>query len=118
MPITTGDDYDQPMGGPKEDALAVFDRFLTAFTAADVDAVVGEFWPDTLFWGTTKPALITTPEGVQEYFRPVRGLKPNECRAASLEASALVGSDSVVLISGYGRLRMLSMTSRRSRPYG
>ena len=27
--------------GPKEDAQAVFDRFLTAFTAANVDAVVG-----------------------------------------------------------------------------
>jgi ketosteroid isomerase-like protein len=34
---------------PEENAQAVFDRFLTAFTAADVDAVVGIFWPDALF---------------------------------------------------------------------
>ena len=27
--------------GPKEDAQAVFDKFLAAFTAADVDGVVG-----------------------------------------------------------------------------
>jgi hypothetical protein len=48
--------------GPKEDSQAVFDRFQTAFTAADVDAVVGVFWPDALFWGTTMPNLATTPE--------------------------------------------------------
>ena len=46
---------------PNENALAVFDRFVTAFTAADVDAVVGIFWPDALFWGTTRPDLVTTP---------------------------------------------------------
>ena len=85
---------------PKENALAVFDRFLTAFTAADIDAVVGVFWPETLFWGTTRPDLVTTPEAVREYFKPVGDLKPNEWRATSLGTSALVVSDSVVLISG------------------
>jgi uncharacterized protein (TIGR02246 family) len=85
---------------PKENAQAVFDRFLTAFTAADVDAVVGLFWPDTLFWGTTRPDLVTTPEAVREYFKPVGNLKPNEWSATSLGTSALVVSDSVVLISG------------------
>ena len=86
---------------PKEIALAVFDSFLTAFTAAVVDAVVGLFWPDALFWGTTKPDLATTAKAVREYFKPVGNLKPNEWRAASLGTSTLAVSDSVVLISGF-----------------
>ena len=87
--------------GPKEDAQAVFDRFLTAFTAADVDGVVGVFWPDTLFWGTVKPDLVTTPEAVREYFKQALGTrKPNEAKATTLATSAMMVSDSVVLISG------------------
>jgi uncharacterized protein (TIGR02246 family) len=85
---------------PAENAQAVFDRFLMAFTAADVDAVAGLFWPDALFWGTTRPDLVTTPEAVREYFKPVGNLKPGEWRATSGGTSALVVSESVVLISG------------------
>jgi uncharacterized protein (TIGR02246 family) len=87
--------------GPKEDAQAVFDRFLTTLTAANVDAVVGVFWPDALFWGTTKPDLATTPEALREYFfKGLGSRKPDEQKATSLATSVLVVSDSVVLISG------------------
>jgi hypothetical protein len=61
-----------------------FDRFLTTLTAADLDAVVGVFWPDALFWGTTKPDLATTPEAVREYFfKGLGSRKPNEQKATS-----------------------------------
>ena len=86
--------------GPKEDAQSVFDRFLTAFTAADIDAAVDAFWPDTLFWGTVMPNLATTPGAVREYFKPLSDRKPNERRATSLDTSAVAVSESVVLISG------------------
>ena len=90
------------IAGPKEDAQAVFDRFLTNFTAADMDGVVGLFWPDAQFWGTTLPNLATTPEAVREYFKPGLGTrKPNEARATLAGSpSVLMLSDSVVLISG------------------
>ncbi len=91
---------DNPGEGPKASALTVFDAFLTAFTAADVDAVVGLFWDDALFWGTTGPDLVKTIEAVREYFKPLGNLKPSEWRAASLGTSPLVVSDAVVLISG------------------
>lgn len=95
--------------GPKEDSQAVLDRFLTAFTAADVDAVVGVFWPDALFWGTTMPNLATTPEVVREYFnRGIGSRKPNELKATPLETSALVVSDSVVLISGLRQVERIA----------
>ena len=88
--------------GPGEDAQAVFDKFLTNFTAADIDGVVGLFWPDALFWGTTLPNLATTPEAIREYFKPGLGTrKPNEVKATLAGTpSVLVLSDSVVLISG------------------
>lgn len=95
--------------GPKEDSQAVFDRFLTAFTAADVDALVGVFWPDALFWGTTMPSLAITPEAVREYFsRALGSRKPNELKATPLETSMLVVSDSVVLISGLWQVERIA----------
>ena len=86
---------------PKEDAQAVFDKFLTNYTAADLDGVVGLFWPDALVWGTQLPNLATTPEAVRDYFKPLNERKPNE-RTATLAGtpSVLVVSDSAVLISG------------------
>ena len=47
------------IAGPKEDAQAVFDKFLTNFTAADMDGVVGLFWPDAQFWGTRVSVVVT-----------------------------------------------------------
>ena len=90
------------IAGPKEDAQAVFDKFLANFTAADIDGVVGLFWPDAQFWGTTLPNLATTPDAVREYFRPGLGTrKPNEAKATLAGAPSVhVVSDSVVLIAG------------------
>jgi uncharacterized protein (TIGR02246 family) len=87
--------------GPKEDAQAVFDKFLTNYTAADFDGVVALFWPDALVWGTQMPNLATTPEAVREYFKPLSSRQPNERKATLAGAPAvLVVSDSAVLISG------------------
>ena len=87
--------------GPKEDAVAVFDKFLTNYTASDFEGVVGLFWPDALFWGTQLPNLATTPEAVREYFKPMSTRKPNERKATwAGTPSVLVVSDSAVLISG------------------
>ena len=54
--------------GAKEDGQAVFEKFLTVFTSANVDSMVGMFWPDALFWGTTMVDLSTTPDGIRAYF--------------------------------------------------
>jgi ketosteroid isomerase-like protein len=77
------------VAGPREDAQAVFDKFLTSFTAANAEEVVSLFTPDALFWGTTMPNLATTPARA-----------PGVVKATSLGTSALVLSDSVVLVSG------------------
>jgi hypothetical protein len=59
----------------------VFQRFLTEFTAADIDGVAGTFWPNALLWGNTSSTLAATPEEVREYFKPVSTRKPNEWKA-------------------------------------
>ena len=53
---------------PKEDAVAVFEEFLTALTAADADRVLSLFAPDALVWGTGMRDLATTPQAVRQYF--------------------------------------------------
>jgi uncharacterized protein (TIGR02246 family) len=80
----------------------VFDKFLAAFTAADVDGVVALFAPDALVWGTGMRELATTPEPVRQYFLSALGnLKPNERKASAVGlAAAMVLSDNAVLVSG------------------
>jgi hypothetical protein len=38
--------------GPKEDALAVLDKWTKAFSTSDVDGIVKLYAPDALFIGT------------------------------------------------------------------
>lgn len=87
--------------GPREDGLAVFDRFLSAFTAADTEGVVGLFAPDALFWGTTLSDLATTPGAVRDYFSRLSAWTPSQRKASALgPASAVVLSSEAVLVSG------------------
>jgi uncharacterized protein (TIGR02246 family) len=94
--------------GPKEDAQAVFDKFLTAFTAANVDDVVGLFAPDALVWGTTMRDLGTTPEAVRQYFSGISNYKPDQRKASAAGPySALVLSDNTVLVSGMWQIEQV-----------
>jgi hypothetical protein len=85
--------------GPKEDAQAAYDAFFPAFVAGNNEQVASLFAPDALFYGTLSPDLVTTPEGVSQYFRAALS-SPVPVKATSLSSSALVLSDRVVLISG------------------
>ena len=94
--------------GPKEDAEAVFDSFLTAFTAADLDGVLGLFAPDALVWGTGMRDLATTPEPVRQYFSAISTREPNRFKASAFgPASVLVLSDDAVLVSGMWQVEVV-----------
>jgi hypothetical protein len=54
--------------GPKEDALAVVDKWTKAFAASDVDGIVKRYAPDALFVGTSSKAVVVKPEGIRSYF--------------------------------------------------
>ena len=88
----------QAYAGPKEDAQAVFEKFLAAFSAGDVDGVLNLFAPDALVWGTLMTDLATTPPAVREYFK---GVGTRTVKASVFgNPSALVLSDNAVLLSG------------------
>jgi uncharacterized protein (TIGR02246 family) len=85
--------------GPKEDALAVLDKWTKAFAASDVDAIVKLYAPDALFMGTGSKTVVTDPAAIRKYFEGA--LLTRKPRAAPIsDQSVMVLSDTVVLIAG------------------
>lgn len=85
--------------GPREDALAVVERWVAAFTASDIDAIVALHAPDALFIGTGSRSVINDPAAVRTYFE--RALLNNRPRSAKLgEHMVTVVSDSTVIVTG------------------
>lgn len=93
---------------PKEDAVAVFEEFLTALTAADADRVLSLFAPDALVWGTGMRDLATTPQAVRQYFSADGAADLNQFKASTFGTlSALVLSEDTVLVSGMWQLEAI-----------
>jgi len=86
--------------GPKEDALAAYQKFFDAFTTDNQDQIVRLFAPDALFYGTRSTELVTTSEGIRQYFVEALSGKRGSVKATPFEQAALALSDNVVAISG------------------
>lgn len=86
--------------GPREDALAAYDKFFISFTTGNQAQVAALFAPDALFYGTGSADVVTTPEGVIAYFTRALSGTRGEVKARPFEKTALQLSDSVVAISG------------------
>lgn len=85
------------------DALAVVQRWATAFDESNVDAIVSLYAPDALFFGTGSKALVNTPEGIRSYFET--GLSRDKPRGAELlEHAVQIVSDDVVVVTGKDRV--------------
>ena len=85
--------------GPAEDAEAAFSRFFPAMAARNQAEVAAMFAPDAQFYGTVSPELVTTPEGILEYFAVGLG-GPGSPRGTPLQLTSTALSDDVVLIAG------------------
>jgi hypothetical protein len=83
-----------------DDASDVFESFLTSFTNGDFDGVVGLFSEDAMFWGTGSPTLVEVNSGIQQYFARLNTQGSDELIARAIDYSALVLSESSVLVSG------------------
>jgi uncharacterized protein (TIGR02246 family) len=94
------------IAGPKEEGQAVFDKFLSEFTANNVDGVFSLFSDDALFWGTASRDLIASPAGIQQYFATAFATPPSKGAKASTlgPASVTVISDNVIAVSGMWKL--------------
>jgi uncharacterized protein (TIGR02246 family) len=85
--------------GPQDEALAVVNKWVQAFDASDVDAIVKLYAPDALFMGTGSRSVVTDPAGVRRYFeQALLTQRPRSARV--LESTAMVLSDSAVVING------------------
>jgi uncharacterized protein (TIGR02246 family) len=84
---------------PKDDAMAVIDRWAKAFAASDVDGITALYSPDALFLGTGSKTVATTPEEIRSYFE--NALLNNRPRGASLsDSTTMVLSDGAVIVTG------------------
>jgi hypothetical protein len=86
--------------GPIDDAHAAYDRFFTKFTTNNHEQLGELFASDVLFFGTGSSDVITTHEGVVDYFRNAISGTRGETRAMRFESRALLLSASIVVISG------------------
>jgi uncharacterized protein (TIGR02246 family) len=90
----------QISAAPKEDALAAYHKFFESFTTDNHDQVALLFAPDALFYGTGSSEVVTTRDGIRQYFAGALTGKRGTTRATPFEQTASVLSDTIVAISG------------------
>lgn len=88
------------LAGPKEDALAAYQKFFEAFTTDNHDQVAALFAPDALFYGTASSEVVTTPEGIRQYFVAALTGTRGATKATPFTQTALALTDDIVAISG------------------
>ena len=86
------------LAGPKEEALAAFKNFFAYFTTDNHEQLSALFAPDALFYGTISTELVTTPEGIRDYFTTALSHTRGEVMARPFNASATALADDIVLI--------------------
>ncbi len=95
--------FSSAIAGPKEEAFQVVESWAKAFTAADVDSIVGLYAADAVFMGTGTKTIVTQAEGVKKYFETA--LLGNRKFVASLVDSSVVAlNDSTVVVTGLDKL--------------
>ena len=91
------------MAGPKEEAFQVVEQWAKAFTAADVETIVGLYAPDAVFMGTGSKTIVTKPEDVRKYFAATL-LGARRFVATFVDSSVVAVSDTVVVVTGLDKL--------------
>ncbi|MDI1266894.1 MAG: SgcJ/EcaC family oxidoreductase [bacterium] len=87
------------IGGPKEEALQVVEKWTNAFTGSDVDGIVKLYAADAVMIGTGSKALIASQEGIRKYFDDV--FRSGKYTPALGEHSVLQISDTAVVVTGF-----------------
>ncbi len=80
-------------------ALAILTRWIEAFSAGDVDAIVDLYAPDALFIGTSSKDVVTETADVRSYFE--NALHTRKLTTAPLQSqSVMVLSEDAALVTG------------------
>lgn len=85
--------------GPREDALAEYEKFFAYFTTDNHEQLISLFSADALFIGTISPELVTDPAGIREYFVKALSRSRGEVRANVFGTTATALSETVVLVT-------------------
>ena len=85
--------------GPREDASAAYEQFFKFFTTDNHDRLMTVFSSDCIFYGTISPGLITSSDGIREYFVKALSSSRGEVKANLFETTATVLTDEVVLVT-------------------
>lgn len=85
--------------GPREDALAAYEKFFAYFTTDNHDQLVTVFSSDAVFYGTISPEVTTTTEGIREYFVKALSSTRGEVKANLFRTTATQLSDDVVVVT-------------------
>jgi uncharacterized protein (TIGR02246 family) len=93
--------------GPAEDANSALDRFSTAYTANDVDALVQLYSPNTILLGTNSPNISEGRDAVRAYFTNLK-LAGSGNRNQIQERKTIVINDNAVLITGFYEFTRIS----------
>jgi hypothetical protein len=89
---------------PQEEGQAVFEKFLNDFSSGNADAVARNFAPEAMFWGTISPTLITTPQGVKQYFVTAFEKLPGMKASPVGQVSVVTLANNVIAMAGVWRM--------------
>jgi hypothetical protein len=57
------------MAGPAEDGAAAIDRWVAAYNANDLEALMKAYAPDAILQGTSEPQINVGTEDLRKYFK-------------------------------------------------
>jgi hypothetical protein len=84
----------QALAGPAEDGAAAIDRWVTAYNAADLEALMKAYAPDAILQGTSEPQINVGTSDLRQYFKRL----PNGGSSVSIqERRMVVINDTTVL---------------------
>lgn len=87
------------IAAPADEASAVVNRWVSAYSANDATAVLSLYTPDAILFGTSSPALLQGTEAIRGYFARL----PNSGNSVALGDRRVLelGPDAVLVIGYY-----------------
>ncbi len=89
---------------PPDSPLAALHAWIDAFNATDAARVVALYAPDAVLWGTLATALISTREGLRDYFERALGGTPRP--SVELQHAVVQSPGGLAVVSGAYLLRL------------
>ena len=91
-----------PLARPQNGALSALHAWVDAVNRHDLEAIVAIFSPDASFFGTSTQTLVSSSEGIRQYFDVVlKNYEPLKVALGSITVSELSPNSAVV--TGYDK---------------